>query len=208
MRHGVLLTALLLVACSRSPELTALDAAVPSTTTAAASSPGASSAAFLDAAAPVHAVAISVASFEKGSVLDQCVDYKVSSARAPDAGADPEGQLAASVLATLKTKTNELTRLGKPCEQQFPSRAALARCVLHSTQPIPHDPDAGPSLADAGTFDLDVGLSYYNLKTLETDDTYMKQCLSLKGDWQALDPHSAAYQDAVSARLRRSGGKP
>ena len=69
--------------------------------------------------APLHVVSVSVASFGKGSVLDQCVDYKVSSLLAPDAGADPQGQLAVSVLAMLKTKSNEPMRVYKPCDQQF-----------------------------------------------------------------------------------------
>jgi hypothetical protein len=208
-----LFAAVVLVGCSRSPEPAPAPPSSASTSSLPADAAAASTS-VVDAAPPLHVVAVSVASFGKGSVLDQCVDYRVSSLLAPDAGADPAGQLAASVLAMLKTKTNETMRVFKPCAEQFADKGALAHCTLHTTQPVlPRDADAAAAATttehpDAGTFDVDVVLHYYDLKTIERDDSYLKQCLALKGDWQGLDKQSAAYQEAVGARARRNAAGP
>jgi hypothetical protein len=203
MRRSALLAALLLVGCGRTAETSLADGATPSLAAAATLESGApavdaGSAEQPDAAPSRTTVAAHVASFAKGSVLDECVDYRVTGTLTSDAGADPDSQLAAQVLTSMKVKNKELLRVYKPCEEQFHSSDLLASCKVHSTQPVPREPGV-----DGGTFDLDIVARYYDLATLEANDVEMKQCLSVKGDWQGLDKTSEAYKNAVQARGRK-----
>ncbi len=197
MRRSALFSVLLLLGCGRTAETALVDAGPPVTVVDAA--PVATvTAAAVDAAAPRTTVTATVASFDKGSLLDQCVEYHVSGVLSADAGADPDSKLADQLLASMKVKGKELLRVYKPCDQQFHGNDVLASCTVHSTLPVPHAEGA-----DGGTFDLDIVDRYYELATLEANDVEMKHCLSVKGDWQGLDRTSDAYKNAVQARGRK-----
>ncbi len=198
MRRRALFTTFLLLGCGRTAETVTADAAPPAPIVDAAR------AAELDAAPPRTTVNAFVASFDKGSILDQCVEYRMSGTLAADAGADPDSKLADHLLASMKVKGKELLRVYKSCDQQFHGHDVLASCTVHSTQPVPHaEGTEAAGGADGGTFDLDIVDRYYELATLEANDVEMKHCLGVKGDWQGLDKTSDAYKNAVQARGRK-----
>ncbi len=191
---------LCLIACGRTAETSAADAGAQAVATSAAAVVDAAPMQELDAAVARTTVSASVASFDRGSILDQCVEYRVTGVVSGDAGADPDSALAEQLLASMKVKGKELLRVYKPCDQQFHGRDVLASCTVHSTQPVPH---AEGTDGGGGTFDLDIVDRYYELATLEANDVEMKHCLGVKGDWQGLDKTSDAYKSAVQARGRK-----
>jgi hypothetical protein len=60
--------------------------------------------------------------------------------------------------------------------------------------------DSGVSL---GTYEIEITSRYYDLDQISRNDSYMKDCFDVKGDWQAADHDSNEYREAVRARARR-----
>jgi hypothetical protein len=134
---------------------------------------------------------VSVAYFTKDTRLDECDDFTATLSPEIDAGPEAISKFL-DALAQPKKGMKGLSKIGKPCAEQFRTNRALATCTAH--QVIKGDSGKG--------VDLDIRGSYYNLDTLTSDDTYMKNCFEMQGDWQAVDKDSDEYREAVRARAR------
>jgi len=86
-----------------------------------------------------------------------------------------------------------LSKIAKLCSEQFRTTPVLATCAAH--QQVKEDSGSGA--------DLDIVSRYYNLDTLTSSDTYMKNCIDMQGDWQAAEKDSDEYREALRARARR-----
>lgn len=148
-------------------------------------------------------VTVSVATFTpKDTLLDECTDMTFPLPRGTDAGAADVADRFAKLLLMPGGKKNTLSRIYRPCTEQFQDSAPLATCVSHQSWPLTK-PDAGNPL----TLEIDTQERYYDLDSLTNSNEYMKDCLDMKGDWHAVDKNSEAYRDAVRARARRELGK-
>jgi cell division protein FtsB len=140
---------------------------------------------------------VSVANFTKDTRLDECDDFIVTVP--PDAtdGSDLLARtldnVSQSFVKGKKKSMPGLSKIGRPCAEQFRVNQALATCVVHHVGKL----DSGIGLA--------VGIvgRYYDLDTLTSNDTYMKNCIDMNGDWQAVDKDSDEYREAVRERARR-----
>ena len=138
---------------------------------------------------------VSVATFTKGTRLDECDDFTITLPPETDGGQEILSKTLDAMskdLATLVVRGGggkKSSKIGKPCAEQFRTTPVLATCVAQLK-------------GDAGG-ELDVAVRYYNLDTITSSDTYMKNCLDMHGDWQAADKDSDEYREAVHARARR-----
>jgi hypothetical protein len=135
----------------------------------------------------------SVANFTKDTRLDECADFTIT--LPPDVDASAEA-IEKSVVALAKSLTKGkigMSLLSKLCTEQFGTNSVLATCTAH--QQIVGDSGKGVEFV--------IFVHYYNLDTLTKSDTYMKNCLDMQGDWQAVDKDSDEYREAVRARGRR-----
>ncbi len=141
---------------------------------------------------------MSVATFEKGDVLDRCSDFTVT----PPKDAPPGWTWSPTEPGVGETSVP----LQKPCKQQFQNRPVLATCVLPAAQYPDRDADV-PRGAHVRPVDRGITLAvvrhYFNLSTLASNDRYMRVCMDGGGDWQAVDKDSDGYREAVRARARR-----
>lgn len=111
-----------------------------------------------------------------GDDLDACTDLAVDQA--------PGGPEEAEKFAARSAGTPGGQRLSKPCAEQFSDRAVLATCAV--------------GVRKEGRAALTI--SAYNLRTLESDDVYMRQCLAMAGDWR---PSPQAVERARNRDARR-----
>ncbi len=143
-----------------------------------------------------HTQTQSVAKFVKDT-LNECVDFTIQLAPPVDAGADwkpPSSEKLAEQVSNLFKNDKSVLRISKPCAEQFSDRTALASCS--ATQNVTSQ------RGDAVT--VQILSRYYDFSNLDEDDLYMKQCLELHGDWQAVSRESNEYR---RARLRANARK-
>ena len=137
---------------------------------------------------------LSFAAF-KGELLNECDDLEVTgSFRRGDAGPLDLEQLFAAMSDSPKAKAKEnlLTRLKRPCGEEFRDRPPLATCTFAKTH-------------DTGTFRG--RLAFYSSKAVFSSDSLMKECLSKwHGTWNAVSRDSEEYRRASS--LEASPGGP
>ena len=140
---------------------------------------------------------VSVANFTKDTRLDECDDFTVT---VPPGVADGANKLAKSLdyisqsfVKGKKQSRPGLSKIAHPCAEQFRVNHPLATCVAHQEGKL----DSGVGLA------ADIVGRYYNLDTIRTSDTYMKNCIDMNGDWQAVDKDSDEYREAVRDKASR-----
>jgi hypothetical protein len=137
---------------------------------------------------------VSVANFTKDTRLDECDDFTITVPPEVDGGEEVLSKNLEAVsqsFVKMKKKSTGLSRIGKPCTEQFRTARALAACTAH------WEGDSGSSLT------VDMTSRYYNLDTITGSDTYMKGCIDMQGDWQAAEKDSDEYREALRARARR-----
>jgi hypothetical protein len=140
-------------------------------------------------------VMVSFATFTpKGTLLDECVDFIITPPSGVDGGSDFTEGFAKSAAKGQKN----MSRIYKPCADQFHTTPALAGCTTHISVPL--KTDAGVVWATA---EINSEERFYNLDTLTSGNEYMKNCLDMKGDWTGVDKDSPEYREAVRARARR-----
>lgn len=135
--------------------------------------------------APVRSpYAVSMATFDKDQLLDECVDVEIS----PKSGQEAQALDHVQKLGTDSKSSSggAVVRLAKSCNEQFPDRVALATCVVD-----------GP-----GSFGR-VAMSdrYYNTRTVGDSDRYMKDCLEMHGDWHANRNANAVERERIHQRI-------
>ena len=137
---------------------------------------------------------VSVANFTKDTRLDECDDFTVTVPPEVDGGEETLMKALDGLSQNiLKGKKKGLSKIGRPCSEQFRTAHVLATCVVHQDV----KGDSGTALS------LDVAARYYNLDTLTSNDRYMKDCIDMQGDWQAVEKDSDEYREALHARTRR-----
>jgi hypothetical protein len=148
---------------------------------------------------------VSFANFKDG-LLDECVDITINLPRGTDAGPGALAKGADGVEESFLKARPSLSRIRRSCDAQFRENTFLASCAIHidSSQRPSWKVDSGLGQV---TITVYADSRYYNLDTLTKDDGYMQDCLSMKGDWQAIDKNSDAYRDAERARVRRDLSK-
>ncbi len=138
-------------------------------------------------------IMVSFATFTpKGTLLDECIDFNITPPSGVDAGSDFSEGFAKSVAKGRKN----MSRIYKPCADQFQTTRALAACKTHISVPLKTD-----SGVVWGTSEIDSEEQYYNLDTLTSGNEYMKDCLDMKGDWTAQRRQRTPpeYREAVRA---------
>ena len=133
---------------------------------------------------------VSVAKFTKDTRLDECVDFTIT--LPPARGKEALAKMLDALSQTMIKGEKGLSKIAKPCSEQFRTVPVLATCTGHQEMK-----------GDAGGGSVDMEGRYYDLDTLTSSDTYMKNCLDLQGDWEATDKDSDEYREAVRVRARR-----
>jgi hypothetical protein len=180
-----------------------VDAGASASTTASGGSIAASSA---DVTPPAPAVQTAsfrhVAAYFRKDALDECVEFTVDVTPSADAGADWRVKSEKAVQEHFKKmhgKDKNLTEVQTSCAEAFADRTVLATCSAAT--------DMSKGDAGAGSVVMTVESSYYNFATVGEDDTFMKQCLEIKGKWKALsrDSHDwrVAQLKSMNARHHR-----
>jgi hypothetical protein len=90
--------------------------------------------------------------------------------------------------ATAAVEEEGQVRLRKPCAEQFADRTALATCTV-----TPKEKDG---------VRISVVSRYYNVATVSDSDGYMKDCLSMGGDWRANPDKSEAARERLRQRAK------
>lgn len=65
-------------------------------------------------------------------------------------------------------RKGDVLRIGKSCAEQFASRTVFATCVFEQEEKRGR---------------VTVTSRYYDVRTVESSDAHMRDCLSAKGDW-------------------------
>lgn len=144
-------------------------------------------------AAPVLMLPISatrrIASFRSGQ-LDECTEatFVAPPMADPDAVARAVDMWAEGAKKNKQVKT---LAIAKPCADQFTDRTPLATCRVSGAAT-----KLGPGWS-AGFLD-----TYYRVETARDDDTFMRQCLEMHGDWQASTDIEAAHEQHMQ-RFRK-----
>ena len=137
---------------------------------------------------------LSVAAF-RGELLNECDDLEITgSVQLADAGPLDLEQafVAMSNIPSAKTKGNLLTRLKRPCGEEFRDRPPLATCTFAKDY-------------TTGTFRGTI--ASYSANNVFSSDARMKECLSVwHGTWNAVSRDSEEYRRAAS--LEASPGSP
>lgn len=128
----------------------------------------------------------SMAGFD-GDQMVSCVDliFDVVAGDGPLDRATGSNRLAAWVDARAKSSTNgpKTIRIPKLCSHQFSDREPFARCKLESNQ------ESHATLIMSEYF-------YSFSHVFESDET-MKECLEMKGDWNAIARDSQRFREAA-----------
>lgn len=119
------------------------------------------------------------ATFGKDKRLDECTDASLIAP--PDSD---RARVEKAADAAFKVPSGAL-RLSGSCESQFADRTVLASCLITRS-----GGDGGDALSVA------ILSSYYSVRTLD-DDSYMRDCLTAGGQWEA-----AKKDDSEAARER------
>jgi hypothetical protein len=122
---------------------------------------------------------LSVARFARDT-LDLCTDVTLEARLPASASADWEPP---SLTQFTEAATKDGVLLRRTCPEQFSDRTALASCVATIER-------------DQGRTKVHFAETYYNYSTVGTNDRYMRGCLNLSGDWQALSRQSLEYRKA------------
>jgi hypothetical protein len=143
---------------------------------------------------------VSLATFTpKTTLLDECIDLTFPMPSGTDAGASDVADKLAKAFMT--DKKNSMSRIYKACGEQFQTTPALATCASHLSLPLAKT-DAG----SVRTLEIDSQERYYDLDSLTNSNEYMKDCLDMKGDWQASTrARMPTAKPCAPARGERSG---
>jgi hypothetical protein len=136
-------------------------------------------------------VGATIVTFTKATLLDECTEVAIELPPTADAGAASDF-LEKLVDNIMKGMKQGASRIYKGCTEQFRTNPVLATCTV-STE----------VKGDSGAAEIMITERFYDLDTITTSDSYMKQCIEVKGDWQAVDHDSQEYREAVRARSRR-----
>lgn len=139
--------------------------------------------------------AASVASVSHGRLFE-CDDFTMTRLQGPSDQADAETDLVGGFVSGFLQRNKAASRIDKPCKDAFPTSPVLATCIAHISSQLTKA-DSGVAL---GTYEIQMASRYYDPDTLTSDDSYMKGCAEMKGDWQAVDKNSEVYKAAVRAR--------
>lgn len=147
----------------------------PSVATAPAQSPP-------PAAAERSPYAASVATF-RDDLLDECVDFRI----VPKAGQEAAALKQVKELASKHPPDGvRQVTIAKPCAEQFPDRTALATCAL----------DRAGTLGRVVMADR-----YFSLRTVGDSDAYMKDCLTMHGDWRPNQDKQAVEHERIRQQM-------
>jgi hypothetical protein len=135
-------------------------------------------------------VSAALAQFSK-DILQTCTDFSLTFPPGTELDAGLGGMT--KMMDAMMKGRKDITRLAKPCTEQFSDRVALAQCDITNTLS-----------GDGGTADVSVTDSVFDVDLLTKNDAKMRDCIANKGDWKALPKTNAAYRDAVLLRGRRN----
>jgi len=113
--------------------------------------------------------AVSLASFF-GDELDECADFDTIPMPGQEAAALAHRQKLVDGTKAGKDAGRTQMVLAGTCREQLSGRTELARCE------VDRPGDAGRVL---------IASTFYRYATVGTDDAYLRDCLSLKGQWHA-----------------------
>jgi hypothetical protein len=144
-------------------------------------------------AAPISAAprGASIASVSQGRPLE-CDDFTIGQSQGNVAG---ETNLIDGLVGGFLERNKGSSRIDKSCREQFPTSATLATCTTHISSQLTKE----DSSVELGTYEVQMMSRYYDPDSL-SDDSYMKGCMKMKGDWRGIDKNSDAYKAAVRAR--------
>lgn len=109
--------------------------------------------------------------------LDECVDFalELPADASEEEMAEVRGRLTGSAGDIDGAKTISLR---KSCSEQFQDRAPVATCIVSGNTAPFRD----------GTVQAVAASTYYQDETARKDDTFMRQCLEVGGDWKEHGP--------------------
>jgi hypothetical protein len=120
---------------------------------------------------------VSLAKFASNGNVDNCADVTFWPTKAIDAN---------------KLEARGFVLLKSTCSKTFPNAVVVASCTRSDA-----DGDAQPSVRGVG--------SYYDMATVEGDDTYRGQCLGTGGSWAVQSPDGPP---SASLHARIDASKP
>jgi hypothetical protein len=177
---GLLLLVELLAACSKTED----EARARTIPEASVTAP--------DAGAPQAA---SVASVSHGRLFE-CDDFTMTRLQGPSDQSAAETDLVGGFVSGFLERNKAASRISKPCKDAFPTSPVLATCIAHISSQL----TKADSRVALGTYEVLMASRYYDPDALTSDDSYMKGCAEMKGDWQAVDKNSEEYKAAVRVR--------
>ena len=148
--------------------------------------------------------------------LDECVQVRAIY----ESKTFPEHWRPARSVREMFASDDKVVPTKRPCEQQFAGMTALATCNViwtrddmqklaqkHAAKVKKSSKQDGASSekrVDDSFVRLEYDSRYYSYATVFEDHTYMKQCLEMGGDWQAVAEDSPEYN---RARLEAGAGR-
>lgn len=145
-------------------------------------------------------VSTTVATFRQEK-LDECVD--LVAALPPDATDEETEGLRERFLEKMKASASgvKLVPTRKLCAEQFTDRTPVATCIV---------PEQKMPFRETGEARLILASTYYRAETARKDDTFMRQCLEMGGDWKEHGPANPQGERLESLRhrlMRESEGR-
>ncbi len=150
------------------------------------------------ASAPSVRRTASIASMNDGQP-SECDDFTISDPKGASDKTDGALDLIDGFVGAFMNRNKAMSRVDKPCMDQFRGVPALASCVTYISSELTN----GDSGAQLGTYEIRMSARYYDPYMLMKDDSYMRGCREMKGDWRGVDKNSEEYKAAVRARIQR-----
>lgn len=119
--------------------------------------------------------------------LGECVDFSIDVTLAPDAG-EPKKDPIEALMKNMKG----LTKIGKPCAEAFPDRTVFATCTLTK-----REDDGGTSVS------MVIVSHRFDFAAVADTDRYMKECLDMRGEWNAIRRDSPDWHAAKAEQARK-----
>jgi hypothetical protein len=123
----------------------------------------------------------------RGDALGECVDFSIDVTLGLDAG-EPKKDPIEAILKGQKG----LTKIGKPCAESFPDRTAYATCTLTK-----REDDGGTSVS------IVVVSHRFDFAAVADTDRNMKECLEMRGEWNAIRRDSPEWHAAKTEQARK-----
>jgi hypothetical protein len=133
-----------------------------------------------DAPPETRSSTVSFAVFDKADILSECEDLEFSGVRS-DATLDPEVIFQRIKAQVAGDKNRVPMRIGRPCATQFSDRTAFGVCVVG---------------AEDKTIKFVARMSWYSFADVYENDSTMRECLSMRGTWDAVPRTSEQFRSA------------